>query len=200
MVERLASSSNRAVPRTLVVTVVACAIALLAGCSDSSDPSGPQFIVCESTYALCTTAPCTPLADAPGFAACSCSVQTDYSAALDPCQEVQDTGADQVVYSRYHPITSYALCSNDRPWTMCLDSPCTIDKNDPSVATCVCTEMVNQGDYIVVSADGQYSPSSCTTGYWSAATVVDVTQVTDYLATHDTPLKPLPIDVYLGAQ
>ena len=127
---------------------------LLAGCGGSSSgPVGPvsssgSFTVCSSTYALCTGSPCTPVADAPGFDACNCRVMTGYSAGQAPCQDVQETGEAQAIFSRYYPITSYTPCSNDRPWANCLDSPCLINNGDPTAATCICTEMKNQGTYI----------------------------------------------------
>lgn len=200
MIEDSSGSSNHRAPYLLFLMVFVSALAPLTGCGDSggTSGSGPAFIVCESTFANCTVAPCTLIADAPGFASCNCDVMTSYSAGLAPCQDVQDTGLGQVIYSRYHPITSYALCANARPWAMCLDSPCLIDPDNPSQAACICTLMENQGDYIFVDPSGQYSPSSCTTGLYSCATVVDVDQVTNYLKTHDTPLKALPIEVYDG--
>ncbi|HEX4211320.1 MAG TPA: hypothetical protein VHY56_13070 [Candidatus Binataceae bacterium] len=155
-----------------------------------------EFIVCSSTYALCTTALCTPIADTPGFDSCSCNVMTGYSAGQSLCQNVQDTGEGQAILSRYYPITSYAYCSNDRPWANCLDSPCLIDQNNPSSATCICTETVNQGPYLVINADGQYNPATCTTGLHSSATVAGADALTRFLKTHRTPLRPFPIRVY----
>ncbi|MGO9449634.1 MAG: hypothetical protein ACLQDV_01125 [Candidatus Binataceae bacterium] len=49
-----------------------------------------------------------------------------------------------------------------------------------------------------MAADGQYNDSSCTTGIYSSATVVELDQVTGFLKTHDTPLRPVPIQVYTG--
>jgi hypothetical protein len=76
--------------------VTAAALALLEGCggggSSATVVPGPGFIVCKSTYALCTTAPCTPIADAPGFDSCDCNVMTGYSVGLPQCQGLQDTG------------------------------------------------------------------------------------------------------------
>ena len=80
---------------------------------------------------------------------------------------VQDTGEAQAVFSRYYPITSYMPCSNDRPWANCLDSPCLINKGDPSKATCICTETKNQGTYLFYSSSGKYTPTSCNTGLYS---------------------------------
>jgi hypothetical protein len=158
-------------------------------------PAGPDFIVCKSTYALCTTAPCTPIADKPGFASCSCNVQTDFSAGMKACGD-KSIGQGGSLRSRYHPISSYSRCSNNRPWAFCLDSPCLADKDDPSKAACTCSVVKDQGDYVIVNDSGSYDASSCTTGMYSSATVVQLDQVTDYLKTHDTLPNPVPMKIY----
>ena len=184
------------------ILVAILAGVLLAGCGGSSGgPVGPvsssgSFTVCSSTYALCTGSQCTPVADAPGFDACNCRVMTGYSAGQAPCQDVQETGEAQAIFSRYYPITSYTPCSNDRPWANCLDSPCLINNGDPRAATCICTEMKNQGTYILYDSAGKYSPTSCSTGLYSLATVEGADEITEYLQTHNTPLKAPPIKVY----
>ncbi|MDO8434946.1 MAG: hypothetical protein Q7S58_21310 [Candidatus Binatus sp.] len=159
--------------------------------------AGPDFIVCKSTYALCTTAECSPIADKPGFVSCNCNVTTGYSAGLRACEE-KNASEGRSLKSRYHPINSYARCSNDRPWGWCLDSPCVVDNSDPSKAACACSVVKNQGDYVIVNDTGSYNESSCTTGLYSSATVVQLDQVTDFLKTHDTPLHPVPMKIYTG--
>ena len=67
---------------------------------------------------------------------------------------------------------------------MCLDSDCTIDKADPTKAHCTCSVMQNQGDY-VVAPDGPANPSQCDTGMVSAATVLDVATISDFLEQQD---------------
>ena len=155
---------------------------------------GPDFVVCKSTYALCTTATCSPIPGKKDVVSCQCSVQNDYSAGLKPCQE-KKTAKGLKLRSRYHPIDSYARCSNSRPWAWCLDAPCVADKDNPTQASCACKVVSNQGDYVIVNSNGQYDASSCTTGIYSSATVVELDQVTDFLKTHDTPLHPVPIKV-----
>jgi hypothetical protein len=176
--------------RSLLFLLIAIGAVVTADAAD--------FIVCESKYALCTTAPCTPIPGKDGWVSCQCNVVTGYSAGMKPCQPVQDTAEGQRVNSRYHPIQSYALCSNNRPWAWCLDSPCVIDRNNPSQAACACSIVANQGDYVIVSATGTYDDSSCTTGLYSSARVTDLNQVTDFLRTHGGPLRPVPIKVYTG--
>ncbi len=48
---------------------------------------GPDFFACKSTYALCTTAACTPIPGKTDVVSCQCNVETDYSAGLKPCNE-----------------------------------------------------------------------------------------------------------------
>ena len=167
---------------------------VILGFASVAAAAGPDFIVCKSTYALCTTAPCVPIPGKKDVVSCQCNVESDYSAGLKPCEE-KKTAQGMRLRSRYHPIESYAQCSNSRPWGWCLDAPCTMDKNDPAHASCACKIVSNQGDYVIVNANGQYDASSCTTGVYSSATITELDQVTDYLKTHDTPLKPVPIKV-----
>jgi len=184
---------------TLLMTVLAISLVSCGGGSSASNATGPlpDFVVCSSTYALCTTALCSPIEGDDQNVSCVCDVTTSYSAGLTDCPGVQVTpGGEETVVSRYFPIKSYLRCANDRPWAMCLDSPCVIDPDDPAKAACKCMLLADQGPYIVVNADGDYSNTTCQNGPNSYATVVDVRQVTRYLKTHDTPLKPFPIKVF----
>jgi hypothetical protein len=80
-------------------------------------------------------------------------------------------------------VKYYAVCSNDRAWAWCLDKPCTVDKDNPSKASCACTLVKDQGPYVVVT--DKYNDSTCTTDIWSSATVQAITQITDFLKTQD---------------
>jgi hypothetical protein len=151
-----------------------------------------DFEVCESTYALCTTAPCTPVAGKEGTVSCACDVETGYSAGQEACQGVKETSAGKQVRSRYYPVKSYAVCSNDRDWAWCLDKPCIIDANDPTKASCECTSVNDQGPYVIVT--DSYTDTTCTTGIISSATVTQIDQITDFL-NNSTELKPFPITV-----
>lgn len=163
--------------------------ALLAGCSAEEQAS---FKVCESTYALCTTAPCTPVAGKEDTVTCACEVKTGYSAGQEPCQEPAETSEGKQIRSRYFPVKSYAICDNDRPWAWCLDKPCTIDKDDPTKASCACTTVKNQGPYVIVT--DTYTDTTCTTGIISSATVTQDHQVTDFLKS-SSELKPFDVKV-----
>jgi hypothetical protein len=150
-----------------------------------------DFIVCKSTYALCTTAPCEPIPGNKDFVSCRCNVTTGYSAGQKACAVGQ-------LRSRYHPINSYARCSNTRPWAWCLDSPCEADKNNPTQAACKCGVVEGKGDYVIVDSTGSYNDTSCTTGMYSSALVTQLDEVTDFLKTHKSKLRPVPMKVYKG--
>ncbi|SRR5712691_84148 len=154
---------------------------------------GQDFKVCKSKFALCTIAPCDPIPGNDKQVSCHCTVNSSYSAGLEPCQDVKQTPEGQQVRSRYYPVKSYAICSNDRPWAWCLDKPCSIDKNNPEAAACACDLVKNLGDYVIVTS--AYTPATCTTGVISSATVPQITQVTDYLKTKTKLLTPFNIRV-----
>jgi len=152
----------------------------------------PDFTLCKSTYALCTTAPCAPVAGQKDAVSCACDVKTGYSAGTEPCQGKVETANGTQVRSRYYPVKSYAVCTNDRPWAWCLDKPCIIDKNDPTKAACACTSVKEEGNYVIVTS--KYAASTCTTGIISSATVTQIDQVTDFLK-KSSQLKPFGITV-----
>ena len=171
----------------------------------SPSATTPTFTVCSGTYALCTKATCTIIPPSnPGEKerlSCSCDVKQGYSAGTKPCKDVPRTPVrpGESIPSRYFPITSTAVCQNSRRWAMCLDSQCTVDKDDPSKATCTCDEMITPNQPYVVFANS-YSGSTCTSDIWSSATVEDVIQITGYLQ-DSTQLKPFPITIVgVGAE
>jgi hypothetical protein len=170
--------------------VIAALLAVsLAGCSGEDQA---DFIVCESTYALCTTAKCQPIAGKADAVSCACDVKTGYSLGMKPCRAETETSEGKQITSRYYPIKSYAACDNDRPWANCLDSPCIIDSSDPSKASCACALVKDQGPYVVVTET--YSDTTCTTDLWSSATVKGANAVTDFLKTNED-LKPFDVKV-----
>ncbi len=170
----------------------------LCGCGSSSSEGAPPspggFIVCKSTYALCTGAPCTAIPGNDQDVSCACIIQTGYSAATTMCQPPTVTPQGLQVISRYFPIRSYAPCSNSRPWANCLDSACIVDPGNSSYANCTCSIEQNQGDYLAVNAEEQYNSASCTTGILSSATVTDANALTNSLK-HNPKLRPFPIKV-----
>ena len=175
--------------RIIAFSFAAFGCLAFAGCDEDSKDS---FVLCESTYALCTTAACTPADGSTETVSCACDVKTGYSAGQKPCTGTVETDKGTQISSRYYPIKSYAACNNDRPWAWCLDKPCIVDKDDPTKASCACTVDRNQGPYLVVT--DTYTDTTCTTNLWSSATVDGVNEITDFLKT-TKELKPYDIKV-----
>jgi hypothetical protein len=171
-----------------ILTLVGLGALVLGGC----DADSPDFKVCESTYALCTTAACTPIPGEDDTVSCACDVKTGYSAGEESCTGEVQTSEGKQISSRYYPIKSYAVCDNDRAWAWCLDKPCIVDESDPTKASCACTVTKNQGPYLVVT--DTYTDTTCTTNMWSSATVAGTTQLTNFLKTNKN-LKPFDIKV-----
>jgi hypothetical protein len=177
--------------RIAIVLSIVTAFGMVAALSATA--RAQDFKVCNSTFALCTIAPCDPIPGNDKQVACHCTVNHNYSASQEPCRGVKETPAGQQIRSRYYPVHSYAVCSNDRPWAWCLDRPCLIDKNNPQAAACACDVVKNLGDYVIVTST--YSPNTCTTGVISSATVQQITQVTNYLKAKAKALPPFKIQV-----
>jgi hypothetical protein len=176
-----------------IALFLSVAAALCISAAVSTTARAQDFKVCESTFALCTIAPCDPIPGNDKQVACHCTVNHSYSAGQQPCQGRKDTPEGQQIRSRYYPVHSYAVCSNDRPWAWCLDKACLIDKNNPQAALCACDLVKNLGDYVIVTSN--YTPNTCTTGVISSATVQQITQVTDYLKDKTRALPPFNIQV-----
>jgi hypothetical protein len=164
---------------------------VLSGCGEEHSLSNDK-IVCESTYALCTTAKCAPIEEGEDTVFCDCEVKTGYSVGSTPCHEPIESPEGKQVVSRYYPIKSYAKCTNDRPWAWCYDRPCLVDKDDPTKAVCSCNIVKDAGPYVMVT--DSYNESTCTTGFYSSAKVDDLIKVTDFLKT-DEHLKPFDLKV-----
>ena len=172
---------------------LAAAILLAITAAFGASANAQDFKVCKSKFALCTVAACDPIPGIEKQVACRCTVNTTYSAGFEACQGVKETRAGQQIRSRYYPLKSYAVCSNDRPWAWCLDKPCIISNNDPQAATCTCDLVKNQGDYVIGTST--LSPATCTTGVISSATVAQLTTVTDFLKTKSKLLTPFKMNV-----
>jgi hypothetical protein len=148
--------------------------------------------VCESTFALCTIAACDPIPGNDKEVSCHCTVNKSYSAGAAECSAIQETPQGQQIRSRYFPVKSYAVCSNNRPWAWCLDKPCLIDKNNPEAAHCTCDVVKDLGSYVIVTS--KYTPQTCTTGVISSATVQQIDQATEALKQAKV-FPPFPIEV-----
>jgi hypothetical protein len=151
-----------------------------------------KFTLCNSKYALCTFVPCDPVPGKKDVVSCHCNVKEAYSFGTKSCDELKEVTKGQSVSSRYSPINEMVICSNERPWAFCLDSPCVVDSKDPTKADCLCSLVANKGPYAVsINTDGK---SECTNGIYSSATIKDINEATAFLKTHKE-LPPLPIKI-----
>ena len=166
--------------------LVALSLALASGAH------AQDLKVCDSTFALCTVAWCDPIPGNDKQVSCHCTVNKGYSAGAEACSGIQQTPEGQQIRSRYYPVKSYAVCSNNRPWAWCLDKPCIIDKNNPEAAACKCDVVKDLGAYVIVTSN--YMPTTCTTGVISSATVTQIGQATESLKKAKV-LEPFPIQV-----
>lgn len=177
--------------RAVILRSIAIAFGLFAVLGAAAQAQGLK--VCESTFALCTIAPCEAIPGNEKQVSCLCTVNKGYSAGSEACSGVQETPQGQQIRSRYFPVKSYAVCSNDRPWAWCLDKPCLIDKNNPQAAHCTCDVVKDLGPYVIVTT--QFSAHSCTTAVpISSATVQQIDQATQSLKDAKV-LEPFPITV-----
>lgn len=166
--------------RLPVLSLLMIGVLAASGCSD--DETEASYIVCESTYALCTTAKCSLIEEGQETVLCDCDVKTGYSVGSTPCHDPVGSPEGKQVVSRYYPIRSFAACNNDRPWAWCYDRPCIVDKDDPSRAACACNIVQNEGPYVMVA--DSYTDTTCTTGLYSSARVKDLERVTEFLKTN----------------
>jgi hypothetical protein len=118
-------------------------------------------------------------------------VKTGLSVGKTPCHSKVESPEGTQIISRYYPVKTYAVCTNDRPWASCFDMPCIVDKKDPSKATCACQVVAGEGPYLMITES--YNASTGTTGLYSSATVEEFKRTTDFLKT--SKLKPFELRV-----
>ncbi len=150
----------------IAVAVVAC---------NFKKATSKQDIVCDKTYALCTSAQCIPNPNNPTEAICFCEVLEGKSFGHTACNK-RDPFIDHLGVK--HIISTFSFeqfstkkcmtCPSGKTWSDCLDQPCTVDPLDSSKAICAC-KIVRTGEYQTFG--GNCDSSTCDTGFWSGATV-----------------------------
>ena len=164
--------------------IAAVAVFTIALGNEQAAKSSMQL--CRHQYALCTSALCVPQPGDPTKAICFCDVQDGASMASVPCNTIQpSTGANGIrtVYSafsleQFKEGKKVLRCPNGTPWTWCLNKRCTVDPSDPKKAICVC-DVLRTEEWITLG--GKCDTKTCTTGYWSGATVKDFNQATSFM-------------------
>jgi len=108
-------------------------------------------------------------------AICHCEVQKGKSFGQTGCSQRNphtDMYGVHYVTSTYsfHDFATKSVmtCPSGKPWTDCLDQPCTVDPEDPTVAICKC-EIKRSENFVTLGGD--CDTKTCDTGYWSGATI-----------------------------
>lgn len=168
-----------------LVTTVA---ALLIGSDAKAEVTGNKDggVICEGRYVLCTSAPCVPDPRDPNKTAiCVCEVNEGKSFGMKPCPERaprSDENGIETLISTYSfaeaPTKPVMICPSGKPWTDCLDKPCTVDPLDPLKAICSC-EIKRTSRFVTYGAN--CNGITCNTGFWSGATVEDFVSATEIL-------------------
>jgi hypothetical protein len=145
-----------------------------------------SMLLCKHQYALCTSALCIPQPGDPTKAICFCDVEDGASMSSVPCNTTEpstDANGIRTVYSafsleQFKQDKKVLRCSSGTPWTWCLNKRCTVDPSDPKKAICVC-DVLRTEEWITLG--GKCDTATCTTGYWSGATVKDFNEATSFM-------------------
>jgi hypothetical protein len=145
-----------------------------------------QNFLCRQQFALCTSAPCIPEPGNPKVAICTCDVQDGANLATVACDTVKpstDANGIRTVYSQFALNQFQAgkrglKCASGTPWTWCLNKPCTVDPANPKKAICAC-DILRSGEWM--TAGGNCNTATCSTAYWSGASLNDVSDASNFL-------------------
>lgn len=149
-------------------------ISLFTFSLNSYATASPSAIVCEQSYALCTSAPCIPDPKTPGKSLCTCSVEQGQSAGFTTCDK-RKPYLDKYNVTRLISTFSFAQfsskksldCPQGAPWSNCVDMPCTVDPQNANRAICQCELSTTPAFF---TFGGNCESASCKTGFWSGAT------------------------------
>ena len=146
-----------------------------------------ENVICEGAYALCTSAPCIPAPrDPKNKSVCECVVQVGKSYGNTSCEARKPKtlpDGTKMVTSTYSfeqvPTTQLMTCPAGKPWSNCLNRPCTVDPMNTKRAICNC-EIVREGEFVTYG--GSCDTGSCDLAYWSGATGESYIGASKYLA------------------
>lgn len=164
------------------------AVAVFAIAFGAEKAAKSNMLLCKRQYALCTSALCIPQPGDPTKAICFCDVEEGASMSSVPCNTTEpsaDANGIRTVYSafsleQFKQGTKVLRCPNGTPSTWCLNKRCTADPSDPKKAICVC-DVLRTEEWITLG--GNCDTGTCTTGYWSGATVKDFNEATSFMVT-----------------
>jgi hypothetical protein len=184
------------------LVVAAAAVFTIAFGAEKAAKS--TMLLCKHQYALCTSALCIPQPGDPTKAICFCAVEDGASMSSVPCNTTEpsmDANGIRTVYSafsleQFKEGKKVLKCPNGTPWTWCLNKRCTVDPSDPRKAICVC-DVLRTGEWITLG--GKCATGTCTTGYWSGATVKDFDEAAAFMV-KSLNLNKSPVEWCPGAK
>jgi len=145
-----------------------------------------QGNICDNQYALCTSARCIPDPSAPHHQSiCTCDVQKGKNFGFSTCDKriPKEKNGVTTLLSTFSfaqfPDKKVMVCQQKQAWSDCLDYPCTIDPVHPSKAICAC-KIRYSANFVTVG--GSCDTSTCSTGFWSGATMKSAESSSDYFA------------------
>jgi hypothetical protein len=162
-----------------VFPVMAALAVSFAYAQTTTPASSLTMYLCKQQYALCTSAVCIPEPGDPTKVICNCDVEDGASMASVACDTLQpstDANGIRTVFSTYSLTQSIQglkamTCPGNTPWSQCLNKRCTVDPSNPAKAICVCDVVRNPSQWMTLG--GNCDTSTCSTAYWSGATIPD---------------------------
>lgn len=165
------------------------------------DREGTGNRLCKQEYALCTSALCIPQPGDPTKSICFCDVIDGPSLSTVPCDSVKPSTNENGVRTVYSAFSLEQFttgkkgmkCPAGTPWSWCLNKKCTVDPSNPKKAICQC-DVVRKDAWMTLG--GNCDTSTCSTGYWSGATISDIDDaagfLTKALGIGESPMKWCP--------
>ncbi len=166
----------------LATTLLVTALSSIAGVF------GRNPVICNNTYALCSSADCHSIPGKPNKVTSWCSVFKGKNIGYSSCESRQtkklkngNTGLVST-FSFGNNQNKFMTCHTGKPWADCLDQPCHLDQRskDGSRAFCQCKLVKNSREFVTFA--GNCETKNCTKALWSGATVLANKKLTRLLA------------------
>jgi hypothetical protein len=194
----------RLIKLSLASFLLIAAVAVFAIAFGAEQAAKSTMLLCKHPYALCTSALCIPQPGDSTKAICFCAVEDGASMSSVPCNTTEPSTDDNGIRTVYSAFSleqfkegkKVLRCSSGTPWTWCLNKRCTVDPSDPKKAICVC-DVLRTGEWITLG--GKCDTATCTTGYWSGATVKDFDEAASFMV-KSLDLDHSPVEWCPGAK
>lgn len=135
-----------------------------------------KLTICNSKYALCTSAPCNKINNKPGKTRCLCSVEKGYNFATKPCKKLlpyKSKNGTKNIYSTFsvnemkRDGKKITECPKKDEWSDCLNHKCFISPENPKFAICECSLRKSNKNWYTMGAHNKQE--NCSRSIWSGA-------------------------------